>query len=220
MASYAAKQLFKKRFWKHIWELDSESLRDLLDGVNPIGNVTFQFRVPSDHGYRFQPAYDGSTPKDPINVQPHVSFNEAIESYLYSGGETAAVIVLHMLHSMGTGFLTLPCGAIFDECLARDIILEIVMILWEHGGLDEFDTKRLFAHRACQYQTTYNTDMGKRLWKLRLVQMDRAKWPTTTSFGDVSTAQLQALYEGHPQNVNFHKVELDVSDRPVKKAKP
>ena len=59
MASYAEKQLFKTRFWKHIWNLDPESLRELLDEGNPIGHVNFPFRVPSDHGYVFHTAYKG-----------------------------------------------------------------------------------------------------------------------------------------------------------------
>jgi hypothetical protein len=87
----------------------------------------------------------------------------------------------------------------------------------------------------------HDSTIRKWLWKMRLVKLDPKRWPnlkfknvpyedgdTESAFGigvsvegldGVSVEELQAMYEGHPKNVNVHDVELAVSDRPAKKAK-
>lgn len=135
MASYVEKQLFKTRFWKHIWNLDTEGLRELLDEGNPIGHVNFPFRVPSDHGYVFHTAYKGRVYKISNTKDKSTSEfrNEAIENYLNSYGAKACDILWKMYRKMegGDGELYLPNGV---EILGLDEILDIISILAEHGA--------------------------------------------------------------------------------------
>lgn len=208
MTSYAEKQLFKTRFWKHVWDLDPESLRDLLEQGNPVGNLDFKFRVVTGHGYTFHTAYNGE----------YVEVNTAIGNYLASNAKTAVDILWEIMYECkNEPFLALPCGSTTVNCDAFETCVEVAMILWAYGGLDEDKINSLF--KWCEHHTTHNLSIGKKLWKLRLVTLDPVKWPTTNAFDDVSTEELQAMYEGHPKNVNLHEVEIAVSDRPTKKAK-
>lgn len=298
MASYAEKQLFKTRFWKHVWELDPESLRELLEAGNPIGHVNFGFRVPSDHGYPFAPGYKGkiyevSNTKDKSTSEFR---NEAIENYLSSHGKSACDILWKMYSKVeDTGEIYLPNGA---NILGLSEILDIVVLLAEHGA--ELYSRRpsikwpgtisvqisdmsllLMANCELPYKKILNLargsladrryipgeyyelmllcypesfnrfvnwkrpktdvfkylfswcqesdDVTKRLWKLRLVNIDPERWipkyddykdVSVDGLDDVSVEELQAMYEGHPNNINVHEVELALSDRPAKKAKP
>lgn len=91
---------------------------------------------------------------------------------------------------------------------------------WKRPKTDIF--KYLFSW--CQE----SDDVTKRLWKLRLVNIDPERWipkyddykdVSVDELDDVSAEELKAMYEGHPKNINVHDVELALSDRPAKKAK-
>lgn len=295
MASYAEKQLFKTRFWKHIWNLDPESLRELLDEGNPIGHINFPFRVPSDHGYVFHTAYKGRAYEMSKTKDKSVSEfrNEAIENYLNSHGENACDILWKMYCNVEREDLYLPNGVNIDDfCEIR----EMFSILAKHDPNVMFKTRYtskwtdcdvtvnirdIFALRLAfcdlkpeeifQYGQSANIngctreyyqlillyhpkqfnrfvkeyrypsvfddlfrwceasgDVTEKLWTLRLVNLDPERFvPNYDDEHDVfvnrlvgvSPEELQAMYEGHPKNINPHDVELALSDRPAKKAK-
>jgi len=128
--NYAIKQTFKTRFWKHIWELDLESLRDLLEQGNPVGHVNFQFCVPSNHGYQFKQKYDGLWSED---SETHSGQNKAIDTYLNSHGKTAVAILWDMLVicENSTYELILPSGAmvVWDGQIEK-----MLLTLWFCGA--------------------------------------------------------------------------------------
>ena len=73
---------------KPVWELDPESLRDLLKEGNPVGHLNFKFRVPSHHGYDFIPAYEGMYS---ACSKTHEGQNKAIDNYLECHDKTAVI---------------------------------------------------------------------------------------------------------------------------------
>jgi len=330
MASYAEKQLFKTRFWKHVWELDPESLRELLEAGNPIGHVNFGFRVPSDHGYplidsKFYLTEAHQEQQDDNSLEKHFKkletavkrTNVARNFYLKSSDMPAAEIVWKLMKSTEPDTYkkiyglyedyawnnapTLPNGSTFR----REAPQQVLKVLWDyktrevhpddyhdkhfefnHGWIHDLLITNIFGIllgrgelsiediEKCQewgrknrilllarypehFYKKFQSDGSfadhiihmisdrvtrKWLWKMRLVKLDPKRWPklkiievpyedneTESSFGinvsvegldDVSVEELQAMYEGHPNNINVHEVELALSDRPAKKAKP
>ncbi|MDA7838981.1 hypothetical protein N9A45_01440 [bacterium] len=309
MASYGEKQLFKTRFWKHVWELDAESLRELLDEGNPIGHVNFKFRVPSDHGYplidsKFYLTETHQEQHHNDSLEKHYKMletavkrtNVARQFYLESSGMTADEIVRKLIYSFepwryrkiyieyrdDLKFIkpTLPNGSSFhiehthrilkvlwdyktsevhDHCSELGCIFGTLLGLghvsikdietWQRW--DTEDRRKLLRHYPEQFYKKFQLnasfadggplggrleygedyEVKQRLWKMRLVKLDPQRWnlkfikdpPNRTvsveGLDDVSVEELQAMYEGHPKNVNVHDVELALSDRPAKKAK-
>ena len=305
MASYAEKQLFKTRFWKHIWDLDPESLRELLDEGNPIGHVNFPFRVPSDHGYVFHTAYKGNKcySYDDHDKSTSEFRNEAIENYINSYGKCACRILWDMHIDLEkydeVTEMYLPNGVRIDDKSALD---ETFLVLIEHGadlytcysppikvrvnrancmyieiyniaGMNiwtydhTYEKIRELTHKCLAASSmitrehyllmlfrypesfnrfvdefprqegdvfdllleTKNKSLVEILWKMRLVKLDPERWPnpklnrfvviSVEGLDGVSVEELQAMYEGHPKNINPHDIDLALSDRPAKKAK-
>ena len=129
--SYSDIQTFKSRFWKHVWELDPESLSDLLKEGNPVGHVNFKFRVPSNHGYDFIPAYEGM-----YDEKTHRDQNVAIDDYLECHDKTAVEILWPMLLRIETSGLVLPSGARIDDD-NYTAVTETLVVLWRNGAWDK-----------------------------------------------------------------------------------
>ena len=129
--SYSDVQTFKSRFWKHVWELDPESLRDLLKEGNPVGHVDFKFRVPSHHGYDFIPAYEGMYS---ACSKTHKGQNKAIDNYLGCHDKTAVEILWSMLLRLerDDGTLVLPSGARINDDYT--VVTETLVALWRNGA--------------------------------------------------------------------------------------
>ena len=132
--SYSDIQTFKSRFWKHVWELDPESLRDLLKEGNPVGHVNFKFRVPSHHGYEIIPAYEGMYS---ACSKTHGGQNKAIDNYLECHDKTAVEILWPMLLSIGTDGLVLPSGARINDD-NYTVVTETLVALWRNGATNTF----------------------------------------------------------------------------------
>ena len=148
MASYVEKQLFKTRFWKHIWNLDPESLRELLDEGNPIGHINFPFRVPSDHGYVFHTAYKGQVYEISKTKDKSASEfrNEAIENYLSSHGKSACDILWKMYSEVEREDLYLPNGVNIDDfCEIR----EMFSILAKHDPNAMYKSRHVAKWQHC-----------------------------------------------------------------------
>ena len=127
--SYSDVQTFKSCFWKHVWELDPESLRDLLKEGNPVGHVDFKFRVPSHHGYDFIPAYEGMYS---ACSKTHGGQNKAIDNYLECHDKTAVEILWSMLLRIGEYGLVLPSGARINDDYT--VVTETLVALWRNGA--------------------------------------------------------------------------------------
>lgn len=279
-STYEQKQLFKYRFWKHIFELDYDALSDLLEEGNPVGHLNFPFCVPSDrHGFNFIPALsvqdntgDTDNPlirddcKDhgirqihDMNCNIHET-NMAIHYYLCSNGKQVSEIL--GIWNFEPDENRLPTGAHIDD----DIPYMILCLLCQHGlstsarwidyvgekngfrvelstvfgGLlvmdwcDNFermleskdhsmreeyyqlallehpeDFNRLVdVYPLASYDELHawcdkDEDVTKRLWKLRLSRLDPTRWPTFEDVPDVSREELEAMFSGHPSQVQL-----------------
>jgi hypothetical protein len=139
--SYEEKQLFKYRFWKHIFELNEAALRDLLEEGNPVGNLDFTFCMPSDrHGYNFiplPPVRDlGMFETD--QKEAHAIYytihqiNLAIRHYTHCCGKQVSEILGEWYYDSDEREY-LPNGAYFDPATKETIIGNIIRLLCQHG---------------------------------------------------------------------------------------
>jgi hypothetical protein len=134
--SYSDVQTFKSRFWKHVWELDTESIRDLLKEGNPVGHVNFKFHVPWTFNYTKQTCNGTEAHRDDNGdcLCFPCEQNHAARFVCRHNNESAATIVWDML---------IRCDNNDDEIVLSNgvyinnndsILEEILMILLKHGA--------------------------------------------------------------------------------------
>ena len=79
------------------------------------------------------------------------------------------------------------------------------LVLWERP--EDFnrlvDVYPLASYDELHAWCDKDENMTKRLWKLRLSRLDPTRWPTFEDVPDVSREELEAMFSGHPSQVQL-----------------
>ena len=126
MSSYVDKELFKKRFWNHVWEVNADSLRDLLHESNPVGHLNFGFVPPFD--IKLSCENDRVFSKSPEHMK-RLHFDRSF--YFKSHNKKAVDILWDMLRTVeDQGNVYLPNGTIVDDEMT---IVYTILVIYDHS---------------------------------------------------------------------------------------